>query len=460
MSFRIYAFIAVLPIFYIFAKLNKRKAMNCLDILLVFHSLYFGIIPLFCNEDFVEFTPVVNDSYVRFFAFAYYILFAFTLLVIDMFVSQKQADNLLYIGDYIKKISEKYNFCGNLAYKVLLVCVVLIFVSQGYFMSRTLMASGGSFDEKILEIKNTQSPLAIFFYGATKTIRTFATFLITLTYVQAKNFGEKLGARWKILAVFLIVNYLLNNRTGLFQGVIIISFVVYSINREFLQAKTVIKSLVAILLTVGLVFPLITAYRYNSKRLMSKVHSPVEVIIPAVTSVINGDVNMSKADNKDSRSLGVFNIFAKATDYKKEFNGYLTLCSFSHGTPKFLLPSKSKVGSQEVIEKSIGENKDVADSILLNFQLENKSLGFLLTNIFFLLLIAIYDKLNKIFFLYTNDEYLLLISISLIFPWLNQIESGIDGFLTGVFSSILLYICSTIILKVIRNRFMKNELEL
>ena len=111
-------------------------------------------------------------------------------------------------------------------------------------------------------------------------------------------------------------------------------------------------------------------------------------------------------------------------------------------------------------EKAIGENKDVADSILLNFQLENKSLGFLLTNIFFLLLIAIYDKLNKIFFLYTNDEYLLLISISLIFPWLNQIESGIDGFLTGVFSSILLYICSTIILKVIRNRFMKNELEL
>lgn len=452
MVFRIYAFIAILPIFYIFAKLNKRKPINCLDILLVFHSLYFGIIPLFCNEDFVNYKPVVNDDYVQFFAFAYYILFAFTLLVIDMYVSQKQKDNLLYIGDYLKKIAETYNFTGKFAYRVLFVCVVMIFVSQVYFMSRTLSASGGSFDEKILEIKNTQSPLTIFFYDSTKTIRTFATFVATLAFVQAKNASVALGRNWKVLIVLLVINYFLNNRTGLFQGVIVIIFVVYAVNRDFLQVKTILKSLVALIVTVGIVFPLITAYRYNSKRLMTKAHSPIEVIMPSITSVINGDVDMENADNKGSRSLGVFNIFAKATDYNKNFNGYLTLCSISHGMPRYLYPNKSKIGSQEVIEKAIGENRDVADSILLNFQLENKSIGFILTNLFFLLLITIYDKINKLFFLYTSEAFLLLLSISLIFPWLNQIESGIDGFMTGLFSSVLLYIVSTFVLKIIRCR--------
>lgn len=448
--FRIYALIATLPICYVIAKINSRKAMNCLDILLAFHSLYFGIIPLMCNENLIGFKPVVNDGYIQFFAFAYYILFALTLLIFDMYLSKKHSNNLLYLGDYVKKMSDSYNFIGKVAFGVVLISVLLLFFSYVYFMSRTLGTSGMSLDERLRNIVKTQSSSDIFFYGITKTIRTFVTFLISLSFVQAKNNGLRLGKKWKILAFSLFVNYLMNNRTALFEGVVIVAFVAYSVNRKTLQVKALIKTLLLLCLTVGVLFPIISVYRNKSRQMMTKVHSPIDVIAPTVRSVINGEVDVSKADNKDSRSLGVFSIFAKATAYDKSFNGYLTLCSVSHGIPKVLYPSKSSFGSQKIIENTIGDNHDVADSILLNFQLENKFVGFLIANLFFLLLIYIYDKINKIFYLYTNEEYLLIISISLLFPWLNQIESGIEGFVTGLFSAVLLLLISSIVFKCLR----------
>ena len=80
--FKFYALLALLPIIFVFLKINKREALNSLDILLVFHSLYFAAIPLMGNEELVRYQEVVKDGYVQFFAFAYYILFAIVLLII------------------------------------------------------------------------------------------------------------------------------------------------------------------------------------------------------------------------------------------------------------------------------------------------------------------------------------------------------------------------------------------
>ena len=70
--FKFYALLALLPIIFVFLKINKREALNSLDILLVFHSLYFAAIPLMGNEELVRYQEVVKDGYVQFFAFAYY----------------------------------------------------------------------------------------------------------------------------------------------------------------------------------------------------------------------------------------------------------------------------------------------------------------------------------------------------------------------------------------------------
>ena len=72
--FKFYALLALLPIIFVFLKINKREALNSLDILLVFHSLYFAAIPLMGNEELVRYQEVVKDGYVQFFAFAYYII--------------------------------------------------------------------------------------------------------------------------------------------------------------------------------------------------------------------------------------------------------------------------------------------------------------------------------------------------------------------------------------------------
>lgn len=449
--FKFYALLALLPIIFVFLKINKREALNCLDILLVFHSLYFAAIPLMGNEELVRYQEVVKDGYVQFFAFAYYILFAIVLLIIDMYISKKgKGDGLLYLGDYIKTLSEKYNFTGKVAYVVMLISVVLITYSIVYFMTRTLSVSGMSFDEKFNAVQKSQTPLVIFFYGLTKTLRTFATFLIAISYVQANRLNVSLGKKWHLVAFLLAFNYLLINRTALFQGITIIALVVYSVNRQTINAKTVMKILAILVLAIAIIFPLITAYRSTSKRLMGSAHSSVDVIIPSLLAVVNGEVDMQKADNKDSRSLGVFNIFAKSTNFDKNYNGELTLHSVSHGIPKYLYPGKSSDSSQSIIEGAIGNNVDVADSILLHFQMENKHLGFLLSNLFFLFLIFIYDKMNNIFYQYTHEEFLLIIFISQLYPWLNQIEYGFDTFTTGIFSAILLGVVCTFVMKFIR----------
>ena len=53
--FKFYALLALLPIIFVFLKINKREALNSLDILLVFQSLDFAAIPLMGNEELVRY---------------------------------------------------------------------------------------------------------------------------------------------------------------------------------------------------------------------------------------------------------------------------------------------------------------------------------------------------------------------------------------------------------------------
>lgn len=455
MDIKIYSLLAALPLLYVVSKILKREELNSLDIILAFHTLYFAIIPLSTNAMDIAYSDVRNDGYIHFYAFVYYLLFSTCLMLVDMYFSkQKNHSNLLYIGRFTDDFVAEINVSSKLLFPIALMGILYMFYAFSYEMAFSMeMGSIGYGDKRTYLMKN-QTIMGIFLKSSSSTIRLYLTYLIPCILVKYRMMGEKISKKWMLLGIMMVFFCLQGSRTYFLEGVVVAIFVIYSVYRLQITSTQITKGLLALVLVIGVIFPFMSGLRsFKKSQMVNKNASPIELMFSSLDEVTKGNVNIKKADNRSTRSINVYQIFARATSYKSNFNGELSLAALSHSMPKMFFPNKSKDGSQEIIEKTIGNNVDVADSVLLHFQLENQSFGFFLSLLFFLFLIKIYDKLREIVWYRTGDIFLLPLFVAAIFPWLDRCEIGVDAFLSGLINFILLLFVFIFLFKVLRYRY-------
>lgn len=450
MAIKILSFIALFPILYVVKKILKRKELNSFDIILSFHTLYFAAIPLQAKTNLIMYREVRDNFEIQMASFIFYMLFVFLLLFIDIRFSQKTSKpNLFYLGEYTRNFTKTVNLTNNFSFYIILAGTIFIYYAMSYLMYSTMAMGYMNYDDMHDYLFQNQSPMTIFIKSFETTIRLYITFILSCAILQYKMKGEKLPTKWKILSFFVVLYYFFISRTYLFEAFVLFSFIYYACRREKITTSLLVRTVVCAVLIIGIVFPFITAFRSTKKRMMYNDDvSTTEILIASVESVFSGGKNIENLDNKEERSLNVYQIFARCVGYGKSHYGELSAASVSHGMPKALMPSKSKFGSQEIIEQEIGNGNDVADSVLLHFQMESQYLGFLLSNLFFLMIISIYNKIMKecrrIKIVYLSPFF-----VAVIFPWLDRCEYGVDGFTSGIFQNMLQLIVLALVLKVL-----------
>ena len=330
---------------------------------------------------------------------------------------------------------------------------------MGYSIENKISMGYMDYETKNNYLLKNQSQASILIKSGETIIRLYVSFVTCCSFIQFNAKGERIPTKWKFLSLTIILYHFLISRTYLLEFFILLSFVFYSCRREKIKNIFFIKVSIGTILIISIAFPFISSYRATKKRMIYDGGgiSTSDIVVESVQSVFDRDINHEDVDNKEERSLYVYQIFARAVGDNRSYYGSLSLQSISHGIPKNLYPSKSHIGSQQIIEKDIGNGVDVADSVLLHFQLDCQALGFIMSNLFFLFLLSIYNRLLKL----SNNlkiEYLPPVFFAFVFPWLDRCEFCVDNFTTGLFQNLLLIVILSFLLKAISQfRFLRNS---
>ena len=132
MDIKFYALISCIPLLYIIRKFIHKKDINCFDIILSFHTLYFAIIPLLFNIKDIGYNIVKNNNQIIFETFIYYTLFIYTLLFIDIYYSNSspKKNSLFNFTHSIRQWMIQYNLNNSIIYKIILIEIFLIILNS------------------------------------------------------------------------------------------------------------------------------------------------------------------------------------------------------------------------------------------------------------------------------------------------------------------------------------------
>lgn len=431
MDIKIYSLLSCIPLWYIIYKLIHKRDLNCFDILLCFHTLYFAIIPLIFDIKDIEYSEVRNNQQIRFDTFIYYTLFIYTLLLFDIYYSSKQNTNSLFNLTYsIRQWMRECSLKNSIIYKILAIEILLIII-QYIAYNFSIMVGIGSMEDMRQNAKALQSPFIMFILGSASLLRSYVLFILAALWIKNKFSIKKERYLFYLAILILVILYLQISRTYIFEFVVIIGLIVYSIYKEKLKLGFYIKSSIGILFVVGVIFPFVTAFRAAKRFAISNEQTSVaETVHRTFKILLDGNSGSQEIDNKATRSWGAYQNLALSSYYPYEGNGDLTLASIKYGIPQIIYPQKSKIGSQDIIERELKRYTDLTDSVLLFAQMENRAVGFIYANIIFICILFIWEKLRMSFLRFLkNDIIIPLFFVETIFL-ISRIETSPDQFLS------------------------------
>lgn len=432
MDVKIYGLVSCIPLLYIVYKFIHKRDLNCFDILLSFHTLYFAVIPVLFDFKNIAYSIVKNNQQIRFETFVYYTFFIYTLLLLDIYYSsRKKADSLFNFTYSIRKWIVECNLKNSIIYKVLVIEFFLIIVQYiTYKISATVGV--GTMEDFRENSKAIRTPFTMFIFSSASLLRPYILFIICLLWKKNKFIVKKEKYLFYLENLILIILYLQISRTYIFEAFFIILLIAYSVNKEKIKLKHYIGAIVGVLLIVGLIFPFVSAFR-KAKRIaiINGQESIVEIVNKTFDILEDGFLDKQGIDNKDTRSWGAYQNLALSSFYSYEGNGKLTLEAISYGIPRIVYPQKSQLGSQGIIEQELKIYTDLTDSILLFSQMENRTFGFLYANIIFVFILSLWEKLKKVFLRFLKSNIIIpLFFVEIIFL-MSRIETSPDQFISS-----------------------------
>ena len=451
MEIKILGFFSLFTILRTIVKIINRDDLTCVDVILLSYTIYFAIIPIVGDVSFIGSDMIINSSLSHWYVFIVYNIFAYSLVLFDYNYCKKANtdDNVYFLTRFIRNWINNLNLNKQWIYLTvtLLILQIIILSSNFQTIDKTIL---GSMDD--IRKASSFSFFSLFTGGGGTTIR-----IVTIFMLSSIVFNKDKELYWnnKIIVNILIVTQILLlfflNRTYFFESILIFLLLFYGCQKEYISNANIIRMALLLSVIVVFIFPVISVIRTTTRYMTSKGLNKdlSNVIITSYNRYTSGKINITKADNKDSRMWGCYSIVAKSIFCDYEGNGEIISNAISKGIPKVIYPSKSITGSQLIIEKKFKTMGDVADSVLLAGIAENRILGPILASFFFLILVYIYNLFYRIFKLFTKYELYVPLILSSLFCWLLRVEHSIDGLVSGFIGLSILNICMFVYVKIV-----------
>lgn len=428
--------IASLFAIYPLLKFARKDEINIFDLIILFHSIFFCIIPLFSDYSaFQNLKSFFCEDNIIFSIFIYYIIFITLLLRIDVFWTKhyKYSKNIINITYYIRTLP-------RLDISWVFVCILFLNLIISWFWYLPQASYFDTFDDFTQSQGIVKKTPFFLLYG---TIFTLCFSFSLILYLKENLTFKKAGSILIVLIGFSLLLLFMPRRTMLFY-LLLSLIIVYSVKRNFFTKKRITYFIVILFILLKVYFPF-----YNVMRRTS-IQIETDNFITSLLHIIE-DTNSRFQSNKEkaaelseSRALNLYYGLYRIIKYDKTpSNGKLFVAAVDHAIPKFINPNKG-AGTSLILENKMQCKNDQADSILLlgygDFGLY---LGAFYSFLLFLLIIIVYNILNVINCRVSNHGSTIdiLLVVNLIFlSW--NVESSLDGY----FSSFVQLIIMSIIL--------------
>ncbi|MGP1992310.1 oligosaccharide repeat unit polymerase [Zobellia laminariae] len=378
--------ILLLPSFFVGRKLIRKEDLNFFDLIIIFNTLYFVVIPLKSSEAVFKAIGKITSS-TTIFVFLY-ILFFFIGCIIASNLIGKHENSPINITYYLKRFPK---LKANLALKIALV-ILPIFSITYYIPHMSLIAAFEGIQEANKNISYEQSSM-IQFFG---TIFRLGLVISTVLFVQ--NIDEKKYDVLTVISMLLfLVNFLMLSRRELLETLLFVGIVIYSFNRALINKKLISYAIILGAFLYFVYFPFYNIIRRTPVEF--KIQSPIASIQKIYDYGIDnfGNSSESASELTDSRAIYLYRAiyWLAINDSERDITwGGITLLAIDHAIPKAINPNKG-LGSEKVLEKRQHTNKDSADSILLIALADFSILGSVISVLIYFLIYKLWFFISK-----------------------------------------------------------------
>lgn len=428
--------IASLFAVYPLMKLARKDEVNIFDLIILFHTIFYCLIPLF--SDYSAFQWLKGFSFeddIIFRISLYYTISIAFLLIADVFWTKhyKYRKSILNITYYIRILPQL-----EVSWVFLALLFINLIISWVWYLPQA------SYFDTFSEFTKTQgyalkSPLFLL-YGA---VFTFCFSISLLLYLK-----ENLSFKNNAVLVFTLLGFALlllfmPRRIMLFYMIVSL-IITYSIKRNYFTKKKIAWFIVILFVILKIYFPFYNVMRRTAVDIDSSNFATSLIHIIEDTNSRFESKKESAAETSEGRALNLYYALYRIIKYDKSpSNGKLFVAAIDHALPKFVNPNKGN-GTEIILEKKMFVNTDQADSILILAYGEfGLFVGTVYSFLLFVLIIsihALFEKINSVFSHNFSMIAFLLVVYLISFSW------NVEGKLDGCFASFVHLAIMSIIL--------------
>lgn len=416
---KILSILASTIVIYPFRKLYRKDEINVFDLIILFYTIFYCLIPLFSEYSAFQWLKgFFFENDIIFYVFIYYIISIVLILATDLFWTKhyKYKISILNITYYLKNLPP---------IKVTWFFLIIIFFNM--IISWVWYLPQASYMDSFNEYYQTQgyvkSPMYLL-YGA--------ILMFCFSFSQIIYFKENLKKKKKIALLITLLGFgflllFMPRRIMLFY-LILSLIIIYSVKRDFFTFKKMLCIGVVLLVILKVYFPFYNVMRRTDVKIDRNNFATSIIQIVEEANELFDTKKEHAAETSEGRALNLYYALYRIIKYDKSpSNGGLFIAAVDHALPKLINPNKGE-GTEKILEKKMLCNKDQADSILL---LAYGDFGLFVGAFYSFLLIIIvisihvlFDKLNRIFFFNESVVDILLIVYLISFAW--NVEQKLD----------------------------------
>lgn len=421
------------PYIYLFSKIKGKKEINCFDLLILFHTLYFAFLPLISStKDFSYGYDVISID-TTCLPMLFVNIFALLLVVIDIQWSKSKYGKQVSIINstvFLKNWYNSYQVNNKKIYFVLL-CFPLFVLGSALSQQQSLLRSSAG------EGFFSNDPKVLLLFQILGALRIMCAVFLFTHLMKKKTVGKLKILDKGILCLFLIWMVTIS-RTFQVEMVLTFFLLYYSVKRKFLNKVFYLKVGAAVLFLYFVIFPMFFYYRAIKEMALAD-NEYVSTSLIDVDLIMNAKRNNVKIEqNSDSRKLFLYCILAKCIAVANCQNGEMTKLSVEYGLPRAIFPNKPDKASEARIETVSKVNEDVADSVLLFSYVDyGIILGPFGAIVIFLSLLLFWNfyfkKVNK----YNKSAILALFFFNQVYVYSVRLETSPDTYLGDIIHSFL-----------------------
>lgn len=435
---KVLSIILILPSLFVVQKLIQKKDLNFFDLLLVFNTLYFAIIPLKSNEVVYSSLGRLSDR-TSIFVFLY-LLFFFVSLLIASKLMVIESNSPLNVTRFLKNLSR---IKASPFFKILLIFLP-IFSLIYYVPQVSIFDSYGEIQQSKLDISYAQSSMVKFF----ATIFNLGITIVIVLFFQGIK-KKKYDIFITVSLLLFLINLLLLPRRTLLVFFLFAAIVFYSTNRELINRKLMMYAFFFAAFMYFVYFPF-----YNIIR-RSPVAVNMQAPISSITAIYDygitrfSDAKEDASKLTDSRALGLYRALYWLVEYDSDKDitwGRITLAAIDHAIPKVINPGKG-LGSEILLEQRMNRDKDSADSILLLALADYSLLGGIITLFIYLFVYKIWFFMARCSEFFFGKTIVSLYVVFFLFHTAFSIEGKLDAMLSRTIHFILIIILIVLIHK-------------